>query len=57
MVQKKVWSFKEQRQLIDLARASKSLDDAVRAIGRSPEAIKKMAMQLGLSFKPKSAKK
>jgi len=57
MVQEKSWSFKEQRQLIELARASKSLNDAVRTIGRSPEAIAKMAMQLGISFKPKSTKK
>jgi hypothetical protein len=57
MAQKKVWSFKEQRRLIELARASKSLDHAVKATGRSPEAITKMAMQLGILFKPKSTKK
>jgi hypothetical protein len=56
MLRKKSWSFREQRQLIELARASKSLDEAVRVIGRSPEAIKKMAAQLGLSFNPKSTK-
>jgi hypothetical protein len=51
------WSFAEQRLLIELARASKSLDQAARAIGRKPETIKKMAMRLGISFKPDAEKK
>jgi hypothetical protein len=57
MVRKAGWSFKEQRQLIKLARASKSLDEVVKAIGRPPETILKMAKQLGISFKPKAKKK
>ena len=50
------WSFAEQRLLIELARASKSLDEAAEVIGRQPEAIKKMAMRLGISFKPDAEK-
>ena len=57
MVRKKVWSFREQRQLIDLARASKSLEQAVKATGRKPETIRKMAMRLGISFKPEVKRK
>jgi hypothetical protein len=57
MVRKKVWSFREQRLLIDLARASKSLEQAAKATGRKPETIKKMAMRLGISFKPEAKRK
>jgi hypothetical protein len=56
MVRKTSWSFKEQRQLIELAQASKSLDKVVKAIGRPPQTIMKMAMRLGVSFKPKARK-
>jgi hypothetical protein len=38
--------------LIELARASKSLEEAAQATGRKPESIKKVAMRLGISFKP-----
>jgi hypothetical protein len=47
------WSFKEQRHLIELASASKSLEEVVEAMGRRHKTIKKMAMRLGVSFKPK----
>jgi hypothetical protein len=57
MVRKLGWSFREQRQLIELARLSKSLDDAAETIGRSAEAIMKMAKRLGVSFKSKAKKK
>jgi hypothetical protein len=51
------WSFKEDRKLMELARASKSLEDVVRATGRSPDRIKKMAMRLGLSITSRSTKR
>ena len=57
MVFRKGWSFKEQRHLIELANASKSLDEVAEAMGRKPETIKKMAMRLGVSFKPKDKTK
>jgi hypothetical protein len=50
------WSFAEQRLSTKLARASKSLDEAAKAIGRKPESIKRMAMRLGISFKPDAKK-
>ena len=46
------WSFAEQRRLIELARASKSLEEAAKATGRKPASIKRVAMRLGISFKP-----
>jgi hypothetical protein len=49
-------SFAEQRLLIELARASKSLDEAAQAIGRKPKAINRMAMRLGISFRPDAEK-
>jgi hypothetical protein len=57
MVFRKGWSFKEQRHLIELANASKSLDEVAEAMGRKPETIRKMAMRLGVSFKPKDKTK
>ena len=43
--------------MIELANASKSLDEVAEAMGRKPETIKKMAMRLGVSFKPKDKTK
>lgn len=54
---RKPWSFKEDRRLMELARASKSLEAAAKELGRSPEAIKRMATRLGLSMKSKAARK
>jgi hypothetical protein len=57
MVRKSRWSFKDDRRLMELARASTSLEQVVRLTGRSPEAIKKAAMRLGISFKSETKKK
>lgn len=54
---RKPWSFKEDRKLMELAKSSASLEDAAKQLGRSPDAIKRMALRLGLSLKPKSKKK
>jgi hypothetical protein len=54
---RKPWSFKEDRRLMELAKASPSLEEVAKQLGRSPDAIKRMALRLGLSFKPKAAKK
>jgi len=51
------WSFKEDRRLMELAKSSVSLEDAAKQLGRPPEAIKRMALRLGVSLKPKNAKK
>ena len=42
---------------MELAKSSISLEDAAKQLGRTPEAIKRMALRLGVSFKPKNAKK
>jgi hypothetical protein len=54
---RKPWSFKEDRRLMELAKSSTSLEEAAKLLGRSPDAIKRMALRLGLSLKPKGPKK
>lgn len=54
---RKPWSFKEDRRLMELAKSSVSLEAAAKQLGRSPEAIKRMASRLGLSIKSKGGKK
>ncbi|MCG2631505.1 hypothetical protein L6654_33245 [Bradyrhizobium sp. WYCCWR 13023] len=54
---RKPWSFKEDRRLMELAKFSTSLEDAAKQLGRSPNAIKRMALRLGLVLKSKAAKK
>jgi hypothetical protein len=57
MIRKRHWSFKDDRRLIELGRASKSLQEVLDETGRSPAFIKKKAMRLGLSFKSQGKKK
>ena len=57
MVRKRRWSFKEDRKLIELARASESLENVVKETGRSPESLKKAARRLGISFQSQTKKK
>jgi hypothetical protein len=40
-----------------LARSSISLEQAAKQLGRSPEAVKRMALRLGLALKSKNDKK
>jgi hypothetical protein len=49
------WSFKDQRRLMELARSSQSLEEIVKATGRSPDSIKKIARRIGVSIKEKDA--
>lgn len=51
------WSFKEDRRLMQLAKSSITLEEAAKQLGRSPDAIKRMALRLGLSLKPKAGRK
>jgi hypothetical protein len=53
---RKPWSFKEDRRLMELAKSSVSLQEAAKLLGRSPDAIKRMALRLGLSLKSKPGK-
>jgi hypothetical protein len=57
MVRQGRWSFKDDRRLMELARSSISLEEVVKQTGRSPEAIRRAAMRLGISFKSKAKKK
>jgi hypothetical protein len=54
---RKPWSFKEDRRLMELAKSSATLEQAAKQLGRSPDAIKRMALRLGVRLKSKSAKK
>ena len=42
---------------MEFARASKSLEEVAKLTGRSPEAIKKAAVRLGISFQSQVARK
>lgn len=53
----KSWSFADDRQVIELAKASKSLEEAARIMKRTPERIRVVAMRLGVSFKSSAMKK
>jgi hypothetical protein len=47
----KSWSYANDRRVIELAKAAKSLEEAARIMKRTPERIRKVAMRLGVSFK------
>ncbi len=48
---KGVWPFKEERELIKLAAASRSLETIANRMGRPTATILKKALQLGISIK------
>ena len=48
---RKPWSFAHDRRVIELAKASKPLEEVVRIMKCTPERIRKDAMRLGVSFK------
>jgi len=50
------WSFANDRRVIELAKAAKSLEEAARVMKRKPERIRKVAMRLGVSFKTEKKK-
>ena len=50
------WSFKDDRRVIELARASMTLEQIAKEIGRSPDRIRKVAIRLGVSVKSKATK-
>ena len=51
-----VLSYASDRRVIELAKASKSLEEVARIMKRTPERIRKVAMRLGLSFKTEKKK-
>jgi hypothetical protein len=48
---RKSWSFAHDRRVIELAKASKSLEEAARIMKRKPDTIRKASLRLGVSFK------
>jgi len=48
---RKAWSFAHDRRVIELAKASKSLEEAARIMKRTPDRIRKVSTRLGVSFK------
>jgi hypothetical protein len=42
----------DDRRVIELAKASKSLEEAARIMKRTPERIRQVARRLGVSLKP-----
>ena len=57
MDRKRHWSFKDDRQLMELARTSKTLEEVAKMARRPPETIKRRTMRLGISFKSEAKKK
>jgi hypothetical protein len=44
------WSFKQERRVLELAAQSKSPEEIANLMSRSPEAIRKAAIRLGVSL-------
>jgi len=53
----KGWSFKDDRRVIELARSSKTLEQIAKAMDRSPDRIRKVAMRLGVLIKSQTTTK
>jgi hypothetical protein len=51
------WSFKDDRRVMELAKASKTLEEIAKVMNRTPDRIRKVAMRLGVSVKSKASKK
>ena len=51
------WSFKHDRPVIQLAKACKTLEEIAKAMNRTPDRIRRVAMRLGVSVKSKAPKK
>jgi uncharacterized heparinase superfamily protein len=51
------WSFADDRRVIELAKASKSLEEVARNMKRTPERIRIVSIRLGISLKATSARK
>jgi hypothetical protein len=47
---KRQWSFREQRQLVELAQ-TKSLEQISSVLKRSPESVMRAALRLGVSIR------
>ena len=45
------WSFEQERRVLELAASSKSIEEIGNLMSRSPEAIRKVALRLGISLR------
>jgi hypothetical protein len=46
------WSYAGDRRLLEFAKSSKSPEEIARLMNRSPAAVYKMAIRLGVPLKP-----
>ena len=46
------WSYAADRRLLELAKSSKSPEEIARLMNRSPAAVYKMAIRLGVPLRP-----
>jgi hypothetical protein len=46
------WSYAEDRRLLELAKSSKSLEEVARLMSRSPAAVYRTAIRLGVPLRP-----
>ncbi len=44
------WSFKQERRVLELAARSQSPEEIANLMSRSPEAIRKVVIRLGISL-------
>jgi hypothetical protein len=44
------WSYKEDRRLLELAKHSRPIEEIANLMKRSPDAVRKMAIRLGVSL-------
>ena len=51
------WSYAEDRRVLELAAHSKSLEQIANLMNRTPEAIRKVALRCGISFKAREKAK
>lgn len=49
------WSYKEERLLLKLAAASKSVDEIADRMNRAPESIHRVALRSGISLKSETS--
>lgn len=49
------WSFKEDRNFIEIAKSSKSFDEVVKRTRRNPSVVRKAALRLGVKLGKQTA--
>jgi hypothetical protein len=51
------WSYAQDRRVLELAAQSESLEQIANLMDRTPKAIRKVAVRLGISFKAREKAK